>query len=262
MESVEYDIDVRGLSKSFVSANGAPLVVLNSLSFRVRAGDFVAVFGPNGCGKSTLLAILGGIDSSFDGDVNILGHAPVTTEIGHVFQDFNASLFPWMTVVDNVAFGLRMLGMPRRQRRERSLKWLKKMDLGAFADAYPYQMSGGMKQKICIARALMPGYRVLLLDEPFSALDHDTTYRLQQDFMNLWQKEPRTTVFVSHDIDEAVLLSDRILVLSDRPATIVKEVENPLPRPRTIDMLVQPNFISVRNEVIELTHQAAKQEKA
>ncbi|MGH2567854.1 MAG: ABC transporter ATP-binding protein, partial [Bacteroidota bacterium] len=237
---------------------GVHVTVLDSISFEVASGAFVAFFGPNGCGKSTMFRIIGGIDTDFSGEVKISGFDPVATKIGHVFQDYNASLFPWMTLIENVTFGLRMADMPKGARSDIGRRLLENMDLLQSSDAFPYQLSGGMKQKTCIARALAADYKVLLLDEPFSALDHDTTYRMQQDFLRLWQPHPRTTLFISHDVDEAILLSDQIVVLSGRPAKVLEVVKNPLSRPRTIDMILSNEFLEVRNKIIALSQRSAQ----
>ena len=174
MKGSTIEVSLRNLEKRYVSSNGVCETVLDSISFEVASGAVVALFGPNGCGKSTLFRIIGGIDTDFSGEVKIFGVCPVATQMGHVFQDYNASLFPWMTVLENVTFGLRMADMPKRQRSDIGRGLLEKLDLLNVADAFPYQLSGGMKQKTCIARALAADHKVLLLDEPFSALDHDT----------------------------------------------------------------------------------------
>jgi len=240
---------IKDLSKKYNTPDGV-IAVLDKFCLEVRDGEFLSIFGPNGNGKSTLLSILGGLDDDYTGEVKFFGGALNPTEIGHVFQNYDDSLFPWLTLLGNVTFGLKMDGVPKNEMHEKGVEALRKMGLEKFKNYYPYQVSGGMKQKVCIARALAINCKLLLLDEPFSALDHDTTYKLEKEFIELWQNNPITTIFVSHNIEEAVLLSDRIILLTPRPASILKIFDIPLKRPRDMNMIIEDEFLQIRNEII------------
>lgn len=244
-------VELINLGKQY-SNSGKSIRILENISFSLCEGEFVSIFGPNGCGKSTLLNIIGGLEHDYSGEIFFYGTKPDPIQIGHVFQNYDDSLFPWMTLLDNVTFGLKMGGMLKQKRIDIGNKALKKLGLEQFKNYYPYQVSGGMKQKTCIARALATECKLFLLDEPFSALDHDTTYRLEADLLDLWQEDPITTIFISHDIEEAVLLSDKIVLLTPRPARVRKIITNPLKRPRNMKMIVDKDFLEVRNEIINI----------
>lgn len=244
-----YPLIIKRLSKGYNTPDGN-IEVLKNLSFEVSNGEFLSIFGPNGNGKTTLLNILGGLELDYTGDVKFFGEKPNPIKIGHVFQNFDDSLFPWMTLLSNVTFGLKMAGASKAEMTEKGKEALLKMGLEKFMKYYPYQVSGGMKQKVCIARALAVDCKLLLLDEPFSALDHDTTYKMEEDFIELWQSNPITTIFISHAIEEAVLLSDKILLLTPRPAQVLQIIDIPLKRPRNMKMIVEDDFFQIRNEII------------
>jgi NitT/TauT family transport system ATP-binding protein len=232
-------IRLDGVSRSFQAAPGSstPLLVLDGISIDVAEGEVVAIVGPNGSGKSTLLRLIAGLLPA-DGGTITIGGTPVTEadpRVGLVFQE--PRLLPWRSTLDNVAFPLELAGMAHAERRSRATGLLELVGLADFAGAYPRQLSGGMRQRAAIARALARDPSVLLLDEPFSALDALTRERFNAELLNVWQRTRTTIVLVTHSIAEAVFVADRVLVLSPRPGHVVAEVPVPLPRPRGADTL-------------------------
>lgn len=223
-------VQVRNVSKTFDSRRGSTLA-LHCLTFAAHQGEFVALVGPSGCGKSTLLRLVAGLSEADEGVIEFLDWS-VSPHRAMVFQD--ASLLPWLRVVDNVAFGLEMQGCPLAVRHQRALALLRRMGLDAFADHYPYELSGGMRQRVGIARAWITEPEILLMDEPFRALDAQTRLVMQQELLQLWQERRTLVIYVTHDIDEALLLADRVLVMSGRPGQIRQEITVPLPRPRDL----------------------------
>jgi len=207
---------------------------LKDISFRVGPHDFVCIVGPSGCGKTTLLKLIAGLLEPTSGYISFeqeTSNGRLRTAL--VFQEHG--IFPWMTVLDNVAFGLEMQGRRRRECLERAKSFLNRIGLQAFLHSYPHELSVGMKQRIDIARAFVADPAFLLLDEPFGSLDAQTKLVLQEELMKFWREQPKSVVYVTHDIQEAILLGDRVLVMSGRPASILEEIPVPLPRPR--DML-------------------------
>jgi ABC-type nitrate/sulfonate/bicarbonate transport system ATPase subunit len=234
LEDAQLDaIDIRGVSRSFEIA-GARLLVLDDLALRVADRQVVSIVGPNGCGKSTLLRVICGLLAPDSGSVAIHGSVvrEVDPRVGLVFQE--PRLLPWRTVLDNVALPLELAGVGRREREERAHDVLGLTGMSEFADAFPAQLSGGMAQRAGLARALLPRPAVLLLDEPFSALDALTRDRLDAELLDLWQRTSTTIVLVTHSIPEAVFLADRVLVMSPRPGRTVADVVVDAPRPRMV----------------------------
>lgn len=227
------------------------LPILTDVSLSVGSGELVTFFGPNGCGKSTLLNLAAGLERPTAGTIAIDGAAPGLAKVGFVFQNYQESLFPWLTVRDNVAFPLEIEGESKASARKRADEILALVRLEASADRYPYELSGGMRQLVAICRAMVVKPDVLLLDEPCSALDYATTKRVELDMLKLWEQRPCAAICVSHDVDEAVLLADRVVVLSPKPGAIKEIVPVNLPRPRTLDMLTSPEFIACRARVLE-----------
>ncbi len=201
---------------------------LRDIGFSIRDREFVSIVGPSGCGKSTLLRIIAGLQQPTAGSVSFGGASRPGT--GLVFQEHGT--FPWMTVVENLAFGLEMQGMPRDERQARALDYANRLGLGQFVHAFPRELSVGMRQRVDIGRAFLSGAPLLLMDEPFGALDAQTRWVLQEELLRIWLESRKLVVFVTHDLDEAVLLSDRVLVMSGRPGTIRQDVSIDLPRPR------------------------------
>lgn len=222
------------LGKRFEGKTGT-MEALRDINLTIRPGEFITIVGPSGCGKSTLLNIVAGLEEPTTGWVEMNGsriHGPGADRIV-VFQD--AALFPWLDVRGNVQFGLRVAGVPRTKRQTRVAEYLKMVQLEKFAHARVHELSGGMKQRVALARALVLRPRVLLMDEPFAALDVQTREEMQSVVQDLWQRSGTTTMFVTHDVREAAVLGDRIVILSQRPGTISAVLTNDIPRPRTLD---------------------------
>jgi NitT/TauT family transport system ATP-binding protein len=218
------------VSHTFAGDRGA-VVALSGVSLAVDVNEFVCVVGPSGCGKSTLLRIIAGLQEPTSGAVRFEGeHAAQRLRGGLVVQEHGT--FPWMSALENVAFGLELQGMARTERRARALAYLERVGLSAFASHYPHELSVGMRQRLGIGRAMVVDAPLLLMDEPFAALDAQTRRRMQRELLGIWAADRRTVVFVTHDIDEAVLLGDRVVVMSERPGRIIANVAVPFPRPR------------------------------
>ncbi|WP_304171451.1 ABC transporter ATP-binding protein [Limnochorda pilosa] len=227
-------IVVRHLYKVFRRGD-RQVTALEDVSLAIPEGEFCVLLGPSGCGKSTLLRILAGLEAPSAGTVEIRRSTPQAPLNAMVFQE--QGVLPWMTVEENVAFGLQMRGLPRREIRERTERFLEKVQLLPFRHAYPKELSGGMKQRVSLARAFVTEPEILLMDEPFSALDEQTTFLLQEELLRIWSEHRRTVVYVTHSIDEAILLGDRLLLMSARPGRIVEAIPVPLARPRQIETL-------------------------
>ncbi|MBO5198494.1 MAG: ABC transporter ATP-binding protein [Lachnospiraceae bacterium] len=234
-------IKIKNISKSYVSSDGEDVLALKNIDLEIRDGEFVCIVGPSGCGKSTLLEIVAGLQKQTAGEV-LLDDVPVngtSRDIGVVFQD--AALFPWRTVKKNILFGMETAGISRKEQEEKLEKYLQLMNLKGFENKYPAQLSGGMRQRAGIARTLIMEPKVTLMDEPFSAVDHLTRCTLQEELIRLRQQEKKTVLFVTHDINEAVYLADRVILLSARPSVVQEEyvIDAPFPRSRSDDYLVQ-----------------------
>ena len=237
-------IEIGDLGVTF-GANGTAVEAITSVSLTVKPGEFVSLIGPSGCGKSTLLNIVAGFVKPTRGTVKVDG-LPVSgpsANRGVVFQQY--SLFPWLKVRENVEFGLRMQGMPSGQRETMARTLLGLAGLLAFENHYPDQLSGGMKQRVGIVRALATSPQVLLMDEPFGALDSQTRVVMQQILTNMWQQFRLSVLFITHDIEESIFLSDRVFVMTARPGCIKAEIVVPLPRPRTPEMTASTEFIGM-----------------
>ena len=224
LKSREVILEVRDLDKRFESAQGE-CTALNGINFKTHRREFVCVIGPSGCGKSTLIRILAGLERQTSGSV-LLDGKPVEgpgADRGMVFQGY--TLFPWLTVKKNVMFGLKMNGHSTMHAERDALQWLDLVGLTKFANAYPHQLSGGMKQRVAIARALANRPRILLMDEPFGALDAQTRLLMQTELLSIWHRTPKTVIFVTHDVQEAVYLAERVAVMSARPGQIKAMIE-------------------------------------
>lgn len=244
-------IQVRNFSLSYDSIE-EPVQAVTDTQIHVRPGEFVSIVGPSGCGKSTLLNAVAGFLKPTTGIVTVDGervNGP-SAERGMVFQQY--SLFPWKTVRENVEFGLKMRGMPRSQRERAARTLLSMAGLEAFEKHYPEKLSGGMKQRVGIVRALATGPKVLLLDEPFGALDAQTRVIMQQILTNMWQRLKISVLFVTHDIDEAIFLSDRVYCMTARPGSIKAEIPIPLERPRQQSMMMSSEFLALRRGLMSL----------
>ncbi len=249
---------VAGVTKRFVSASGT-VHALDPIDIEVRAGEFVTLIGPSGCGKSTLFNIIGGLDSADTGSVEVAG-APVRgthKDIGMVFQE--ESTFPWRSVLDNVAFPLEVAGMPRREREDKAMRFVRLVGLDGFERRYPAELSGGMRQRVALARTLCAEPRILLMDEPFASLDEQTRLLLGEKLIEICQALEQTTLLITHNLSEAVQLSDRVLVMSFRPGRIKRVVETGLPRPRSSDVIASQAFAAHLGTIWEeLKVEAAK----
>ena len=246
-------LEVRSLHKEFDGSDG-PVTALKNINFKTHQREFVCVIGPSGCGKSTLIRILAGLESASSGEVLLDGkpvHGP-GPDRDMVFQGY--TLFPWLSVKKNVMFGLRESGAPKARAESEAMQWIDLVGLSRFADHYPHQLSGGMKQRVAIARALANQPRILLMDEPFGALDAQTRAKMQSYLMDIWQHIDITVLFITHDLDEAVYLADRILVLKAHPGEVQELIEVPVPQPRTLEQRMSPEFIATRQRIEELIH--------
>ena len=243
-EIADARIKVRGLGKAY-----GPLTVFRDINLDVGKSEIVAIVGPSGCGKTTLLRCIDGLITPSTGEITVEGErvdAPLPG-IAMVFQHFG--LFPWKTVHANVAYGLRLAGAPAALIAERVPYFIKLVGLAGFEHAYPYQLSGGMQQRCGLARALAIEPRVLLMDEPFAAVDAQTREILQFELLRIWQMRPTSMVFVTHSIEEAVLMGDRVVVLKGRPSSVFEEIEVDLPHPRSRATLAHPRFAALREHV-------------
>lgn len=253
LKAREVILSVRNLNKVF-SANGKETVALRDVSFATHRREFLCVIGSSGCGKSTLVRILAGLETQTSGEVLVEGK-PVEgpgRDRGMVFQTY--TLFPWLTVKKNVMFGLEVNNAGRSEAEAQALQWLDLVGLSKFADSYPYQLSGGMKQRVAIVRALANQPRVLLMDEPFGALDAQTRAKMQAHLLEIWRKIDITIVFITHDLDEAIFLADRILVLKPHPGEVIEMIEVPVPRPRHERQVTSEEFLATRRRLDELIH--------
>jgi NitT/TauT family transport system ATP-binding protein len=242
------EIVCTAVTKVWGAGTAREVVALETVSFAVRHGEFLVIIGPSGCGKSTLLMLLAGLEMPTSGSITYEGQ-PITgpdAERSLIFQQ--PSLFPWLSAMDNVAFGLRLKGIGRKERRQRAEQFLRQVGLREFAAKHPHELSGGMQQRAAIARALCLGADVLLMDEPFAALDVQTRFQMQSFLLDIWQGSGKTVVFVTHHIDEAVYLADRVLILTARPGRLLDSVSITMPRPRNV---ISPDFERYRALFVE-----------
>ncbi|WP_343581702.1 ABC transporter ATP-binding protein [Acinetobacter sp.] len=228
--------------------------VLNQIDLRIHKREFVCVIGPSGCGKSTLSRVVAGLDDYHSGEVLVEGQKikGPSSERGMVFQGY--TLFPWKTVKENVMFGPLMKGISQTRAEEMAREWISIIGLEKYENQFPHELSGGMKQRVAIARALVNEPKILLMDEPFGALDPYTRQKMQKHLMDLWQNIDITILFVTHDMDEAILLADRIVALKANPGEIKEIIEVNLPRPRTMELMQSPEFKQLRERVDLLVH--------
>ncbi|VVB77106.1 Trehalose/maltose import ATP-binding protein MalK [uncultured archaeon] len=243
-------LKVSSLSKSYVSLSGEEKKIFESLDMGVEKGSFTAIFGPNGSGKTTLFNMIAGLLEPDHGSIEIDGKAPKRIRISFLFQRFTETLLPWRSAIDNIAFPLEIAGVPKRERHQRVRELLKTLDIDIPLKQYPYQSSGGQNQLTAIARALIMEPDILLLDEPLSAIDYEGRLNMENKLQEIWSKTKVTTVMISHDIDEAVYLADRILVFGRSPKKIVADVTVDLPRPRTARTIKTAKFNRIRGEVL------------
>ena len=242
------EIEIQGVTKSYETREGS-FLALEEVNLDVEKNEFICVVGPSGCGKTTLMNIIAGLNPPSTGTVKVRGELVTGPGKGKgvVFQQY--ALYPWLTVEKNVEFGLRMKGVEKEKRREIAQKYMKKMGLEKFAKSYPKELSGGMKQRVAIARAYTTGPEVLLMDEPFGALDAQTRAQLQENLLNTWQQEKKTCFFITHDVEEAVLLSTKVIIMSAGPGRIREIVDVHLPYPRDQETKLTPEFNELKNQI-------------
>ena len=244
-------IRVRNLVKTF-RRGSLEVNAIRDFNLDIAEGEFVAIVGPSGCGKSTFLHILGGFEHHSSGEL-LVGGNPVTApgpDRGVVFQEY--ALYPWRSVEDNITWGLEVQGMPKPQRKAIAERLLTKVGLTHFRNHYPAELSGGMKQRVAIARTLAFDPRILLLDEPFGALDAQNRELMQEELQTIWQDSRKTAVFITHDIDEAIYLADRVIVFTARPGRAKADIAIDLPRPRDIEIKKTPAYAAYRNQIWDL----------
>lgn len=249
----EVILEVKSLGKVYKTAK-AEVTALKDVNFKTHRREFVCVIGPSGCGKSSLIRILAGLESYTSGEV-LLDGKPVTgpgRDRGMVFQGY--TLFPWRTVRKNVMFGLEMNNITGEEASNEADLWLELVGLEKFANAYPHELSGGMKQRVAIARALVNQPRILLMDEPFGALDAQSRAKMQAHLLDIWRNIDITILFITHDLDEAIYLADRILVLKANPGGVQELIEVPVPRPRSPEQFTSPEFLATKARLEALIH--------
>ncbi len=244
-------LELTGVTKSYRRGKSR-VPVLNEITLHVREGEFVSLIGPSGSGKSTLFRLIGGVERPDSGHIAIDGKV-VTGQRGHIsYMPQQAALFPWLSVTDNISSALMTAGMAKKEAKEQALEWLHRIHLGGVAKDYPHVLSGGMQQRVSFMRALLMRRDVMCLDEPFAALDALTRAEMQRWLLELWESDRRSVLFVTHSIEEAIMLSDRIYVLSPAPATILREITVPFERPRRADVWTEPAFVELKREVLNL----------
>ena len=246
-------LQVKELRKSF-GTNGSTHVVFDQVSLNIHRREFICAVGSSGCGKSTLARIVAGLDEASGGEILLDGQAVggPGPDRGMVFQGY--TLFPWLSVKRNVMFGLQQQGKDLNSAESEARQWLDMVGLAKFENSYPHELSGGMKQRVAIARALANNPRILIMDEPFAALDAQTRCQMQGYLMQIWKKVDVTILFITHDLDEAALLADRILVMGTNPGGIREFIENPVPRPRSAAQLISPEFLALKKRLEEHIH--------
>jgi ABC-type nitrate/sulfonate/bicarbonate transport system ATPase subunit len=245
-------LSIEEVSRVFPGVRGAaPVRALDPVTLSVAENDFITILGPSGCGKSTLLRVVAGLDRPSGGRVLLQGRAVTGpgADRGMVFQSY--TLFPWLTVAENIAYGLREKGLPARERQAIVASYVDKVGLSGFEQHYPKQLSGGMQQRTAIARALANDPAILLLDEPFGALDNQTRGLMQELLLGIWERERKTVLFVTHDIEEAIFLAARVVVMTARPGRIKAEVAVDLPHPRHYRMKTSPEFSALKAQLTE-----------
>ena len=244
-------VKVKEVSKSFVKPGGVAVSIMDDFSFSIEKGEVVTLFGPNGCGKSTLLSMLANISDPDEGNIDVSWDRDVKNSVGFVFQNYGDVLHPWASVLDNVSFPLKIQGYPDDEIKKQALKRLAHFGIEEHANKYVYQLSGGQKQLVSFCQATVYKPHLLLCDEPFSAMDYSVSRRLWLQLREFLAERDMATVFVSHDIDEAIFLGDRVLVLSPRPCQIIDEVEIPFGNERSLDLTASEDFFKIRARIIK-----------
>jgi NitT/TauT family transport system ATP-binding protein len=249
---------VKNLSKEYTSKQGSVLA-LRDISLHVEDHEFVSVVGPSGCGKTTLLKLIAGLIEPDSGEIRYdISNSRGKPHTAMVFQE--QGIFPWLTVIDNVAFGLEMQGIEKNERHQKALNFIDRVGLAGFAHNYPHELSGGMRQRVALARAFLADPQVLLMDEPFGALDAQTRLVLQEELLQIWGKERKTVLFITHDVEEAVVLSDRVLVMTGRPGRIREEIKIHLERPRDLTARDRPEVTEIKWNIWKMLESEVKKD--
>lgn len=246
-------VQIKNVEKIYEGKSGKN-VALNGVTLDIYENEFICVVGPSGCGKSTLLNIIAGLLEPTSGEVLVDNVKVEGTGVdrGVVFQQY--ALFPWLTVKKNVEFGLKIQGIPPKEREEIAMKYIKMVDLEKFKDAHPKELSGGMKQRVAIARAYAVNPSILLMDEPFGALDAQTRTQLQTELLRTWEEEHKTCFFITHDVDEAILLASKVIVMSARPGRIKEVIDIDIPYPRNQETKMLPRFTELKNYIWNMVY--------
>ena len=254
IEGAPVKVHIDNVVKKFNGRNGE-MIALNGVTLDIHDNEFICVVGPSGCGKSTLLNIIAGLLEPTSGEVYCDGKLVegTGTDRGVVFQQY--ALFPWLTVKKNVRFALEMRGIKGKEADELAMKYLEKVDLVKFADHYPKELSGGMKQRVAIARAYAAEPQVLLMDEPFGALDAQTRTQLQSELLETWERDRKTCFFITHDVDEAIILAQKVIVMSARPGRIKEIIDIDIPYPRGQETKMSPRFLELKNHIWSIVYQ-------
>jgi NitT/TauT family transport system ATP-binding protein len=244
-------LQARGVRFGYVDPTSSEvLLAIERIDLEIPEGQFVSLVGPSGCGKSTFLKIVNGLLSNHEGEIELLAPKAKGSAHAMVFQD--AALFPWYSVLSNVSYGLMCQGMSKKEAQARAMPLIKMVGLAGFESKYPYQLSGGMQQRANLARALTVDPEILLMDEPFAALDAQTRELMQAELLRIWAQARKTVLFITHQIDEAIYLSDRVLVMSARPGRILADIPVDLPRPRELHIKRTPEFVALADRIWEL----------
>ncbi len=245
-------IELHGVSKVFAGGTPNEVVAIDRIDLGVRDGEIYCLLGPSGCGKTTILNMVAGFESASTGEVLVdqqsVAHPGPDRAV--VFQE--ATLFPWLTVLGNISFGLKLAAIGGRETKERAMRYVESMGLAGFEHRYPYELSGGMQQRVALARAWVNNPKVLLLDEPFGALDAQTKIVMQELLLDLWEEYHTTILYITHDVEEAIFLGDRIGVMSKRPSKLRDELVVDVPRPRTIDLTTEDTFVGLKRQILGL----------
>lgn len=252
-------VELSNVTKRFLSPKGKVFTALNRVNLEIKQGEFCAVIGPTGCGKSTTLGLIAGLDTPDAGGISISGKplSGLNRHAGLVFQ--TDAILPWKTVLQNVALGLRYRGVNREEARQRATEWVVRVGLNGFESHYPYQLSGGMRKRVALAQCMIVGPQILLMDEPFSSLDVQTRTIMEDELLNLWSTTSAAVVFVTHDLEEAISLADRVIVMTAAPATVKTSHLIDLPRPRKVSQVrFEPRFVELYRELWEALRDEVK----
>ncbi len=250
-------LHIDNVALRFLPKGGSPVTALENISLDVGEEEFSVIVGPSGCGKTSLLRLVAGLTQPSEGAIYLDGHAVTRPgkDRGMVFQSY--TLFPWLRVEENVEFGLKIAGIEQAERKRIAQRYIAEVGLEGFERAYPKQLSGGMMQRVALARALANDPEILLMDEPFGALDAQTRSLMQELLLKIWEHAHKTVLFITHDIDEAILLGDRVYVMTARPGRIKEKIEVDIARPRSVEVLTSDRFIAIKRRIMALIHEEA-----